>query len=428
MNTQDYKQKLEEVKFRTQAYIAGEYVDAKSGKTFKSINPANGKVIVSIAAGDVADIDKAVGSARETFEAGTWSQMDPSERKKILLNLANLIDENSEELALLDALEAGKPISDCLSIDLPETIDCFSWHGEVTDKLYDQVAPSGKNSVAMVVREPIGVVGAVVPWNFPLLMAAWKLGPALAMGNSVVLKPAEQSSLSALRLAELAVQAGLPEGVLNVVPGLGEEAGEALGRHMDVDMVTFTGSTEVGRYFLKYAAESNLKRIVLECGGKSPQIVMSDVSDLDAVADHALDAVFWNMGENCSSGSRLVVHKDVKEELLSKIVAKSADWIVGDPMDPEIKVGAMIEKEHMDKVLGYIEKGKKEGAQLVLGGRQVNMESGGYFVEPTIFDGVTNDMIIAQEEIFGPVLSVITFETEEEAIQIANDSIYGLAA
>ena len=280
----------------------------------------------------------------------------------------------------------------------------------------------------MVVREPIGVVGAVVPWNFPLLMAAWKLGPALAMGNSVVLKPAEQSSLSALRLAELAVQAGLPEGVLNVVPGLGEEAGEALGRHMDVDMVTFTGSTEVGRYFLKYAAESNLKRIVLECGGKSPQIVMSDVSDLDAVADHALDAVFWNMGENCSSGSRLVVHKDVKEELLSKIVAKSADWIVGDPMDPEIKVGAMIEKEHMDKVLGYIEKGKKEGAQLVLGGRQVNMESGGYFVEPTIFDGVTNDMIIAQEEIFGPVLSVITFETEEEAIQIANYSIYGLAA
>jgi gamma-glutamyl-gamma-aminobutyraldehyde dehydrogenase len=268
----------------------------------------------------------------------------------------------------------------------------------------------------------------VVPWNFPTLMAAWKLGPALATGNCVVLKPAEQTSLSALRLAELAAEAGLPDGVLNVVPGFGETAGQAIGRHMDVDMVTFTGSTEVGRLFLKYSADSNLKRITLECGGKSPQVVMVDAADLDSVADHAVSAAFWNMGENCSCGSRLIVHRDVKDALLERIVARAKDWTVGDPLDPATKIGSLIEKGHLEKVMGYIDTGRTEGASVVMGGGQVLADTGGYFVEATIFDDVGNDMKIAREEIFGPVLATITFDDEEQALSLANDTTYGLAA
>lgn len=414
--------------FRTQAFINGQFVDAVEGNTFDTENPATGARLTAIAEGRSADIDAAVAAARASFEQGTWSRNEPGHRKEVLLKFADLIEQNQEELALLDALEAGKPIQDCLTIDIVETIECFRWHAEVIDKLYDQVAPSGSGSVGMIVREPIGVVGAVTPWNFPALMAAWKLAPALAMGNSVVLKPAEQSSLSALRLGELASEAGIPDGVFNVVPGFGETAGKALGLHNDVNMVSFTGSTEVGRYFLMYAAESNLKRIVLECGGKSPQIVMGDVKDLDRVAEHAVNAVFWNMGENCSCGSRLIVHKNIKDALLERITSLTEEWTVGDPLDPATRVGSMIEKQHMEKVEDYIAKGKAEGARLILGGSRVNEASGGYFIEPTIFDEVTNDMKIAQEEIFGPVLSVLTFETEEDAIRIANDTPYGLAA
>ncbi|HCO93908.1 MAG TPA: aldehyde dehydrogenase [Phycisphaerales bacterium] len=416
------------LKFRTQAFINGKFVDAVSGRTFPTEKPANGQALAQIAECDEKDVNLAVQSARETFEKGLWSQMSPADRKHVLLNFADLIEKNTMELAVLDALEAGKPITDCITIDVPETVDCIRWHAEAVDKLYDQISPTGPDNLGLIVREPIGVVGAVIPWNFPALMAAWKLGPALATGNSVVLKPAEQTSLSALRLAELAVEAGLPDGILNVVPGFGETAGQALGRHTAVDAVTFTGSTEVGRMFLKYSAESNLKRIVLECGGKSPQIVMADVANLDSVAEHAVNAIFWNMGENCSAGSRLIVHKKVKDALLERIVKLSKQWTVGDPLDPATKIGSMIEKAHMEKVLSYIEAGKAEDANLVLGGNRVLADSGGYFVEPTIFDNVDNKMKIAQEEIFGPVLATIAFDDEEQAIALANNTTYGLAA
>jgi gamma-glutamyl-gamma-aminobutyraldehyde dehydrogenase len=345
-----------------------------------------------------------------------------------LLRLADLIEKNLGELALLDCLDAGKPITDCMTIDLPDSVHCFRWHAEAIDKEYERVAPTGPANVAMIVREPLGVIGAILPWNFPFQMAAWKLGPILATGNSVVVKPARQTSLSVLRLAELAAEAGIPEGVLNVVPGGGSVIGAALCKHPDVDAVAFTGSTEVGRQLLQYSAESNLKRVVLELGGKNPQVVFDDAGDLDYIARQALNCVFWNMGENCSSGSRLIVHRKIKARLLDRMIRFSKEWTVGNPLDPATKVGPMIEESHMAKVLDYIESGKQEGAELVLGGQRTLVKTGGYFVEPTIFDRVRPSMKIAREEIFGPVLSVLTFNTEEEAIQLANDTQYGLTA
>jgi gamma-glutamyl-gamma-aminobutyraldehyde dehydrogenase len=416
------------LKFRNQAFIGGRFVDSLSGRTFPAENPATGEAIASVAECGAEDVDAAVRSAREAFDNGPWGRMAPGERKKVLLRLAGLIEKHRLELALLDALEAGKPISDCVGIDLAETIECLSWHAEAADKLCDEVAPSGPDSLALVVREPLGVIGAIIPWNYPLLMAAWKVAPALATGNSVVLKPAKLSSLSALRLAELGAEAGLPDGVLNVVPGPGDKVGEALGRHLEVDGITFTGSTEIGRRFLQYSAESNLKRVALECGGKSPQIVMGDVRDLDAIAEDTFDAVFWNMGENCCARSRLIVHRAIKDALLEKLAEKSKGWLVGNPLYPETRIGALIEEPHLQKVLAYIEEGRASGAKLFIGGHRVLVETGGYFVEPTIFDEVTCDMRIAREEIFGPVLAVISFEDENEAIAIANDTHYGLGA
>lgn len=413
---------------RTDAFIDGAFRPAFSGARFVTENPATGRPLAEIAAGDAADVDLAVQAARRAFDDGRWSRRSPTERKVVLLRFADLLEANLEELALLESLEAGKPISDCRDVDLPETINTFRWYAEATDKIFDSVAPTGHDSLGLIVREPIGVVGAVLPWNFPILMAAWKAAPALAAGNSLIIKPAELTSLSTIRLAELAAEAGIPAGVLNVVPGLGETAGQALGRHMGVDMVSFTGSTEVGRYFLKYSAESNLKQITLECGGKSPQIVMADPPDLDLVAADVLVAAFTNMGENCSSGSRLIVHQAVREALVERLIGKLGAWVVGDPLDPATRVGPMIEQAHLDKVLDYIEAGRADGARLVAGGGRTLEETGGYFVAPTIFDGVGNDMQIAREEIFGPVLSTITFETEDEAIALANATSYGLAA
>ncbi len=417
-----------EMRFRTQAFIDGTFVDARSGQRFVTENPATGRPLTEVAQCESADVDQAVASARRAFESGVWSRCKPSERKRILLKFAELIEQHLAELALTDALEAGKPIKDCLNIDLPDTVDCIRWHAEACDKLYDHISPSGAGNLGLIRREPVGVVGAVIPWNFPALMAAWKLGPALAAGNSVVLKPAELTSLSALRMAELAAEAGLPAGVLNVVPGFGPGAGEPIGRHGDVDLVAFTGSTEVGRLFLRYSAESNLKRITLECGGKSPQVVLADAADLDAVAMHAVNAAFWNMGENCSCGSRLIVHQSVKDALVEKVINLASTWKVGDPLDPETSVGALIEEPHLRKVLEYIDAGRAEGARLALGGQRTAEASGGYFVDITVFDDVKNSMKIAREEIFGPVLSVITFSSEAEAIQLANDTNYGLAA
>lgn len=416
------------ITFSTNCVIGGRGIPAQSGETFDTVNPANGQVLAQVAKGDSADVDAAVAAARNAFDEGPWPKMSPAERKVIIQRFATLVEANTDELAMMEAMEAGKPIADCMEIDLPETVNTLRWHAEAADKIYDQVSPSAPGVVSMIVREPVGVVGVILPWNFPLMMAAWKLGPILATGCTAVLKPAEQTSLSTIRLAELATEAGVPDGVINVVPGFGETAGQAIGMHPGVDCVGFTGSTDTGRLFLKYAADSNLKRVLLECGGKNPMIVMADVDDLDTVADHAVNSIFWNMGENCSSNSRLLAHSSIKDKLLERILERTHDWVVGDPLDSHTRIGPLVEQGHMEKVLEHIESAKADGANLVRGGSRVREESGGYFVEPTIFDNVTADMRLAREEVFGPVLAVSTFETPEEAIAIANDTDYGLAA
>ena len=410
-----------------EAFIGGRPVPSASGKTFATINPATGEEITQIADCGAEDVDRAVAAARKAFH-GPWSRMSPTERKVLMQRFATLIESHATELATIETIEGGKPIDDTANIDLVESIDTIRWHAEAADKVNDQITPSGPGVVSMVVREPIGVVGVVLPWNFPLLMAAWKLGPILATGNTCVLKPAEQTSITLLRIAELATEAGIPDGVINVVPGFGPTAGEPLGRHMGVDALAFTGSTETGRRFLNYSAESNLKRVMLECGGKNPFVVMSDADDLDAIAEHAATSIYWNGGQNCSSNSRLIVHRAVKEELLSLLMEKSRDWVVGDPLDPNTRIGAMIEPAHLNKVMDNINSGHVDGADCVLGGRQILQETGGSFVEPTIFDNVKQGMQLATEEVFGPVLSVIDFAQPEEGIQIANDTAYGLAA
>ena len=414
--------------FRTDAFIDGAFRPALSGARFTTENPATGQPLAEIAAGDAPDIDLAVRAARDAFEDGRWSRRSPADRKTALLRFADLLETNLEELAMLDSLEAGKPITDCRDVDVPDAIRTFRWFAEAIDKVFDAVAPTGPDALGLIVREPMGVVGAVVPWNFPLLMATWKLAPALAAGNSVIVKPAELTSLSTIRMAEIASEAGIPDGVFNVVPGLGETAGQALGRHMDVDMVTFTGSTEVGRYFLNYAAESNLKEITLECGGKSPQVVLSNAPDLDFVADQVLLAGLMNMGENCSCGSRLIVDRSVHDALVDRLVAGTAAWTVGDPQDPATRVGPMIERPHLDKVLAYIDSGRNEGARVAVGGGRTLEATGGYFVAPTILDDVRNTMRVAREEIFGPVISTIPVDGEAEAVALANQTSYGLAA
>ncbi len=424
----DYHAGARQLKFETRAFIDGKFVNALSGKTFETINPATGKPLAKVAECDAADVDVAVKAARRAFEKGSWANMAPRERKKVLLKFADLIEKNLTELAIMETEDCGKPISDSLAVDLPDTVETLRWHAEAIDKIYDQISPAPRDVVSMIVREPIGVVGTVLPWNFPLFVAMWKIAPALAGGNSLIVKPAEQTPLTALRLAAIAAEAGLPEGVFNVVPGFGETAGERVGRHMDIDCVSFTGSGEVGRYFLKYAAESNMKRIVLECGGKSPAIVMADVSDLTPVVEQIAAGILFCQGENCSAGSRLIVHRDVKERLLERLKPSFGAWKVGDPLRADTKIGALIEERHLEKVISYIDIGKGEGAKVVLGGRRILPETGGYFVEPTIFDGVNNSMRIAREEIFGPVLSVITFADAEEAVKIANDTSYGLAS
>lgn len=409
------------------AYIDGKFAAAKSGKTFETIDPATGAVIAEIASCDEADVDHAVRKAREAFESGVWSRMHPSERKHAMIRLVKLIKRNRHELAVLESVESGKPIKDCLAIDLPETMHCLEWHAEVADKLYDQISPSGDDAVGMIVREPAGVVACVLPWNFPLMMLAWKIGPALASGNSVIVKPAEQTSMTALRVADLAQEAGIPDGVLNVIPGLGETAGQAIGRHPDIDVVSFTGSTEVGRRFLEYSAQSNLKRVTLECGGKNPSIVLSDAGNLDDVARHVVYSVFWNMGQNCTSNSRLIVHKSLQDELMTRVTDRLQDWRTGNPLDPANALGAMVTKEHFDKVMGHIAAAKKEGVSVACGGDAIE-EGKGLYIAPTVFAGVKPDMSIAREEVFGPVLAVIPVGSDDEAIGIANDTHYGLQA
>jgi len=416
---EEYKAIEKSLDFPTNAFINGQFQSSKSGNTFETTNPATGKVIANIAACNSEDVDHAVTKAREAFDQGHWSKLHPSERKEGLIKLSKLIKRNIHELAVMESVDSGKPIRDCETIDLPETIACLLWHAEAVDKIYDQTAPAGEDALAVIVREPIGVVGCVLPWNFPLLMMAWKIAPALAAGNSVIVKPAEQTSLTALRLAELAIDAGIPRGVLNVIPGMGPDVGEPIGLHPDVDMVSFTGSTETGRRFLRYSADSNLKKIVLECGGKNPAIVLDDAEDLDLVAEHIVNAAFWNMGENCSAASRLIVQENIKDTLLEKMLAHLRDWKTGDPLNPSNYLGSLVDSEHFKKVTSYL-----KNDNMITGGKTEKPN----YVLPTIFDHVDPDSKLAQEEIFGPILSVITVKTFDEAIAVANNTEYGLTA
>ena len=424
----DWHARAQQLRPRSGVFIEGRFAAARSGATFDCISPVDGRVLVQVAAGDAADIDAAVGSGRATFERGDWSRAAPKHRKQVLLRFAELLRQHCEELALTETLDMGKPIADSLAVDVPSAANCIQWYAEAIDKIYDEVAPTARNALALVTREPLGVVGAIVPWNFPMIMAAWKLGPILAAGNSIVLKPSEKSPLSALRLAELAVEAGLPPGVFNVVPGYGHTAGKALALHMDVDGIGFTGSTATGKLIMGYAAQSNLKRVSLECGGKSPNIVMADYRDVARAARAAAYAIFFNQGEMCSAGSRLVVHESLKDAMLEQIAQVGRELAPGDPLDAATKLGAIVDTQQMQRVLGYIDAGREDGARLAFGGAQVRRESGGNYVEPTVFDNVQRGMRIAREEIFGPVLATITFRDEAEALAIANDTSYGLAA
>jgi gamma-glutamyl-gamma-aminobutyraldehyde dehydrogenase len=427
LSHKDWIGKASAIRFRDKAFIDGKTVAARSGRTFASINPATGETLAEVASCGEEDIDLAVAAARRSFEAGVWSRTSPAHRKEVLLRLARLLRENLQELALLESLDMGKLVTDAATVDVPGSAAIFQWYGEAIDKIYDEIAPTGASDLVLVRREPLGVVGAVVPWNFPLDMATWKCAPALAAGNSVVLKPAEQSPFSALRLVELAMEAGLPAGVLNVVPGLGETAGQALGRHMDVDCLAFTGSTSVGKMFLQYSGQSNMKQVWLETGGKSPNLVFADCGDLDAAADMAAFGIFFNQGEVCSANSRLLVQRSIKDAFVERLAERAAAAQPGDPLDPASKMGAMVDARHAANVMRFVEAGKKT-ARLVAGGDRVTVNGRGSFIQPTIFDNVAHDDPIARDEIFGPVLSVIAFDDEEEAVRIANDSPYGLAA
>jgi acyl-CoA reductase-like NAD-dependent aldehyde dehydrogenase len=422
----DWHARTAALSFNGRAFVGGRYVPALSGATFDCVNPATGKVMTQVAACEAQDVDHAVSVARKAFESGAWSRMAPRERKTKLAAFADQMAAHSDELALLETLDMGKPIRDSLAVDLPLSIQCIRWYAEAIDKIYDEIAPTPPHAISLVRREPLGVIAAVVPWNFPLLMAAWKLGPILAAGNCVILKPAEQSSLTAIRLGELAAAAGIPDGVFNVLPGHGERAGKALGLHMDVDAVAFTGSTEVGKYFLQYAGQSNMKRVGLECGGKSPNIILADAPDLDAAATAAAWGIFYNQGEVCNAGSRLIVERGVKDQVVEKVTQVGAAIKVGDPLDPATEMGAMVDAVQTERVLDYVEKGRAEGATLRLGGKRIARD--GCFIEATLFDDVTSRMTIAQEEIFGPVLATIAASDLDEAIAIGNDTVYGLAA
>ena len=410
------------------AFIGGRRVHAQDGATFDCISPLNGRVLAPVARCQAADVDLAVASARAAFDDGRWARQAPAARKRVLQRFAEGMLAAGDELALTETLDMGKPIRHSLAVDVPAAARCIAWYGEAADKVYGEIAPTGQDALALITREPVGVVGAIVPWNYPMIMSAWKLGPALAAGNSVVLKPSEKSPLTAMRLAELAMEAGLPEGVFNVVPGHGSEAGEALALHMEVDALGFTGSTRVGRKMLEYAARSNLKRVFNELGGKSAFLVFPDFADLQRAARTVAASMFFNQGESCNAPSRVLVHEDIAAEFTAEVVKEAPNHQPGDPLALATVMGAVVDRTQMDAVLGYIESGEAEGARLLAGGHPARTDSGGCFVEPTVFDGVENHMRIAREEIFGPVLSVIRFRTEEEAVRLANDSPYGLQA
>ncbi|MGR4067667.1 aldehyde dehydrogenase [Billgrantia sp. C5P2] len=421
----DWQALAEDLSLESRAFIDDAFVDAYSGDTFESRNPATGAILAQVASCDEPDAERAVAAAREAFAGGEWSRLAPGKRKRVLLRLADLMEAHKHELALIDTLDMGKPVSSSLG-DMAGAIACIRYQAECIDKLYGEVAPTGEDSLALVLREPIGVVAAIVPWNFPLMMTAWKIAPALAAGNSVILKPSEKSPLSALRLAQLAKEAGLPKGVFQVLPGFGHTVGKALALSMQVDCLAFTGSTAVGKQLMQYAGQSNLKRVYLECGGKSPNIVFADCKNLDQVASHAAAAIFHNQGEVCIAGSRLLVENAIREEFVERVLKAAENMQPGDPLDPQSFMGAIVDETQHRRILDYIRQGVEEGARLRSGGKAI--DGPGLFIPPTVFDGVTPQMTIGREEIFGPVLAVFGFDTEEEAIAMANDTPYGLAA
>lgn len=424
----EWESKAKALTIRNQAFINGQYVPAASGKTFSCLSPIDGLLITQVAECEQEDVERAVKASRQTFEAGVWSDSSPVHRKKILQKFALLIEQHAEELALLESIDMGKPVADALSIDVSASVRCLSWTAEAVDKVYGEIAPTPHHELGLITREPLGVVAAIVPWNFPLLMATWKFAPALAAGNSVILKPSEKSPLSALRIAELAMQAGIPAGVFNVLPGFGKGAGEPLALHMDVDGLVFTGSTGVGKHLLQCAGRSNMKRAFMECGGKSPNLVFADAPDLEEAAKAAAIGIFFNQGEVCTAASRLLVERSIKDDFVKMVVEAGKNLHPKHPFDPSAPMGAMVDEGHMNRVLEFIEQGKAEGAELALGGERVMTESGGYYIAPTVFNEVAHQMSISKQEIFGPVLSVIGFDTEDEALRIANDTDFGLAA
>jgi gamma-glutamyl-gamma-aminobutyraldehyde dehydrogenase len=412
---------------QTGFFIDGDYKDAIDGGRFDTINPANLEPIAAVSAANEKDVDVAVAAARKAFRSGVWSRMEPRQRMEILYRYTQLIEDNAEQLAVLDTLDMGKPISDMLNVDIPSVISTIQFMAEYIDKIEGSVTNTEADVMHYVLREPIGVVGAISPWNYPLLMAIWKVAPAIAAGNTVVLKPAEQAPLSCLRIAELFIEAGGPPGVFNVINGIGEVAGKALALHNDVDKVTFTGSTEVGKLMLQYAGQSNMKRVSLECGGKTPQIFMADTGNMERAVAAAYDGIYANMGEVCNAGSRILVERPVYEEFVERFIAEGREaYVPGNPLDPQTNLGPLVTDEAQQRVLSFIESGKKEGAKLEFGGDAPDL--GGAYVNPTLFTNVNNDMRIAREEIFGPVASILSFDGIEDAIRIANDTIYGLAA
>jgi acyl-CoA reductase-like NAD-dependent aldehyde dehydrogenase len=428
MSTIDWAARAADLRPDGRALIDGKRVDAADGQTFAKHSPIDNRLLGAVARGQAADIDAAVLAARAAFDDRRWAGKAPAVRKKILQRFSEKILAAKDELALLETLDMGKPIQYSLAVDVPSTARCIAWYAEAVDKIYDEIAPTPDSALALITREAMGVIGAIVPWNYPMIMAAWKLGPALAAGNSVVLKPSEKSPYTALRLAELAIEAGIPPGVFNVVPGFGHEAGEALALHMEVDAIGFTGSTRVGRRMLDYAGRSNLKRVYNELGGKSAFLVFDDFKDLGRAARTVAGSMFFNQGESCNAPSRVLVHESVAEEFVRLVAAEAPKYAPGDPLNPATELGALVDETQMKTVLGYIDAGHAEGGRCVAGGRQARAETGGFYVEPTVFDGIRNDMKIAREEIFGPVMSVIRFKDEAEALQLANSSSYGLQA
>jgi len=422
----NYKSIAKKLKFEGRAFINGKYVNAVDGKKFEIINPATGEKLCAVAKCNHKDVNLAVKVSRKAFNSGVWSRSSPEHRKEVLLKFAELLRETGIENSVLECVDTGKLIADCINEVANDAPMHFQWYGELIDKVFGKVGPTEPSLTSLIVKEPIGVVAGIVPWNFPLMMAVWKMAPALAAGCSIIIKPAEDTPLTAIRVAKIAQQAGIPDGVLNVLPGYGD-VGEALGRHNDVDAVSFTGSTEVGGYFMKYSGESNLKTIGLEMGGKSPFIVLEDAKINDDLIDNAINSAFWNGGQNCSANMRQIVHKKVKDEFLDKVSKRVKKLKVGDPLDIKSNMGSMISKNHLATVDGFIQSGIDEGAKLLLGGVSDSNQRG-FYAKPTLFDGLKENMKIAQDEIFGPVLGVLTVKNDEEALKVASNSKYGLHA